>query len=308
MIAAVLGATGFVGSAVTDELTKQGHTVLKVQAPRLVSTAESVGELLADSYSMRAEIKALAESVATADVVINAAGLATPGGPDSPELTGANALLPVLVARAITATPVQRFVHLSSAAVQGQRTVLDESTATTPFSAYSRSKALGEQALTALASNTVILRATSVQGQNRPTTAALVRIASSPLSSVATPGTAPTPVSSISSLADFAVHVATVEQQPPAVVLQPWEETTVRSVLRAAGGRDPLELPVGLCRLVLRTGYAMSTLLGERLHGPIRRVELMWFGQRQEALWAVHSGFVVRPCVELTLEGARSSR
>lgn len=308
MIAAVLGATGFVGRAVTAELTRQGHTVLAVKAPRLVSTASSVGELLAQSQSMDAEVQALVESLSGADVVINAAGVATPGSPGSAELTGANALLAVLVARAVSLASIQRFIHLSSAAVQGHSDVLDESTHTVPFSAYSRSKALGEQGLTALASNTVILRATSVQGANRPTTTTLVRIASSPLSSVAAPGTAPTPVSSIGSLAAFVVHAATVEQQPPAIVLQPWEGTTVTSVLRAAGGHAPLRLPARLCRLALRAGYGVSALMGERLHGPIRRVELMWFGQRQEALWAENSGFSVCPGVEVTLERARASR
>ena len=86
----------------------------------------------------------LAAAFAGVQVVVNAAGLATPGGTDSPALRGANALLPLVVADAADAAGVQRFVHLSSAAVQGHRPFLDESSHVQPFSAYSRSKALGE--------------------------------------------------------------------------------------------------------------------------------------------------------------------
>ncbi len=308
MIAAVLGASGFVGRAVTAELTRQGHTVMVVPAPRLRSTAKTVEELLEQSRRMDAEVQQLAKDLAGADVVINAAGLAAPGDPESAELTGANALLPVLLAQAVQQSTAHRFLHLSSSAVQGHSSVLDESTRTAPFSAYSRSKDLGEQGVLAVSGSTVIIRATSVQGEDRPTTMALVRIASSRLASVAAPGTAPTPVSSISALAAFVVHASTVAEQPPAVVLQPWEGATTTSVLRAAGGREPFRIPRGLCTFILRAGYGVSTLLGERLHGVIRRVELMWFGQGQQADWAAASGFTVNPAVGSTLERARAKR
>ncbi|MCC3294727.1 NAD-dependent epimerase/dehydratase family protein [Arthrobacter sp. zg-Y411] len=305
----VVGASGFIGSSVHAALTARGARVRSVAAPRLRTDATDARALASVAAGLVSERKALTEAFANAEVVINAAGLATPGAGDSPELRGANALLPLLIADAADAAGVRRFVHLSSAAVQGHRPFLDESSHVEPFSAYSRAKALGEQALAVRQSgpcSVVTVRATSVQGPGRPTTAKLARLAASPLASVAAPGTAPSPVSSVHALVDFVLTVAGHMGPVPPVVLQPWEQASVSSVLESAGGRRPVRLPAWFCRGVLRTGYAVSSLAGERFHGPLRRVEMMWFGQRQEPGWAEATGNVPEPRVQHVLESSRS--
>ncbi|MCC3276933.1 NAD-dependent epimerase/dehydratase family protein [Arthrobacter sp. zg-Y20] len=304
---AVVGATGFIGSAIRSELAARGIEVRSVRAPRLHADGTDLQALKDRAAGLDTERASLTAGLAGADVVINAAGLATPGAGDSPELRGANALLPLLIADAADAAGVRRFVHLSSAAVQGHRPFLDESSHVEPFSAYSRSKALGEQALsarTAGSCSVTTVRATSVQGPGRATTAKLARLAASPLASVASPGTAPSPVSSVDSLVDFVLRVAGHRGPVPAVVLQPWEQASVSSVLEAAGGRRPARLPAWFCRAVLRLGYGLSSLAGERLHGPLRRVEMMWFGQRQEPGWAEETNNVPRPRVQDVLQEA----
>lgn len=306
----VLGGTGFVGSAVLKTLSDAGEDARSVRAPRVTASARTPAEVAAEADRQQAVVDRLATELTGCTVVVNAAGAAAPRSPDSPELTGANALLPVLIARACAAAGVQRLVHLSSAAVQGHRPVLDESPDTAPFSPYSRSKALGEHALGLISPGTlevVSLRATSVQGLERPTTTALARLAASPLASVASPGTAPSPVSSIDALAELVLAVGLHDGPVPRIVLQPWEGMTVRTVLEATGG-TPLVLPATLCRLVLRTGYAVSALLKERLHGSIRRVELMWFGQNQVAGWTTEQGIALPLRVSSILEEAGARR
>ena len=310
-VVVLLGAGGFVGGAVRAVLEETGAEVRAVAAPRLEAAASGAAELAAEAGRLDAERARLARAFLGADAVINAAGLAVPDAADSPALRGANALLPVLAADAAEAAGVRRFVHLSSAAVQGHRPSLDESGQVEPFSPYSRSKALGEQALAARPAGScsvVTIRATSVQGPGRPTTERLARLAGSPLASVAAPGTAPTPVSSVDALARFVQLVAMYPGDVPAVVLQPWEQASVSDVLQAAGGRRPLHLPAWLCRLVLRVGYGLSSLASERLHGPLRRVELMWFGQRQEPGWAERTGNVPAPSVHAVLRRAGAGR
>lgn len=312
----VLGASGFVGSAVVAELTTRGIRVKQMAAPRLLSHARTPSALLAESRDTTMD--ALVQAFSGMDVVVNAAGLATPGGGESAALTGANALLPAVVAGAAKAAGVRRVVHLSSASVQGHRRVIDESCERAPFSAYSRSKASGEEVLELLAADpawrganvpsVVTVRATSVQGPHRPTTFSLVKIAGSPLASVAAPGTAPTPVSSIHMLAWFVTEVGLHTAEVPARVLQPWEGLSVTEVLSAAGGRTPLRLPDWLCRAALAGGYLVSRLLGERLHGALRRVELMWFGQAQSPGWAESVALKPSPDVRAVLKQARASR
>lgn len=315
----VVGASGFVGSALMAELQGRGLPVTAVSAPRLRCEASTAQEIAAEAVAVAStpqepSFAALRRVFDGVDVVINAAGLATPGDGESPELTGANALLPAMVVLAARAAGVRRVVHLSSASVQGHTAIIDESATRAPFSAYSRSKARGEEVLEILARDAagdaaegavVTVRATSVQGPTRPTTRSLVRIAASPLASVASPGTAQTPVSSINALAWFVVETGLHGTAVPALVLQPWEGLNVAEVLSAAGGRNPLRLPAWLCRSILAAGYGTSKLAGERLHGPLRRVELMWFGQAQSPGWAERAGLVPEPALRDVLRQAR---
>ncbi|MHA7305481.1 NAD-dependent epimerase/dehydratase family protein [Arthrobacter sp. TMN-49] len=318
----VVGASGFVGRAVVGELRDRGLEVGILAAPRLSSVATTAQDLAQQARQFAAspvtsgvagtDYAALLDALAGVDVLINAAGLATPGDPGSASLTGANALLPAVLAVAAQAAGVKRLVHLSSASVQGHRRVIDETPDRAPFSAYSRTKALGEEVLEVLADDSaqsgaatltvVTIRATSVQGPSRATTLSLAKIAASPLASVASPGTAPTPVSSIDALAWFVVETGAFPGPVPAVVLQPWEGLSVTDVLAAAGGQAPMVVPAWLCRPLLASGYFVSALLGERLHGPLRRVELMWLGQAQTPGWAEQVGLVPTATIGPLLE------
>ncbi|MBG6216690.1 nucleoside-diphosphate-sugar epimerase [Arthrobacter sp. CAN_A6] len=310
----VVGASGFVGSAVVSALRRAGIDVVPLPAPRLATDLLDADHLAeeARSHPCLADLEA---ALRPCRVVVNAAGLAAPGAADTPELRGANSLLPAVLAEAAERVGVHRFLHLSSAAVQGSRPVLDETGATSPFSAYSRSKALGEQVLRLRSRSDAragtgdrgleitVVRATSVQGPTRPTTVALARLARSPLASVAAPGEAPTPVVSVGALADLVVAVGDFPSRLPFLVLQPWEGLTVRTVLEAAGGR-PRELPRWLCRAALRCGYAASALTGGRLSGAVRRAELMWFGQAQAPGWAERQSLVPEPRIRAVLGAA----
>lgn len=302
----VLGGSGFVGSAVVAALQRSGIEARAVRAPRLASSAQTPVALAEEAS--REDITGLTALLKGADVVVNAAGLATPSAGGSTELSGANALLPAVVLRAAAAAGARRLIHLSSAAVQGRAALLDETPAVFPFSAYSHSKALGEQAITLQAGrqpgiSVVTLRATSVQGAGRPTTTALARLARSPLASVAAPGDAATPITSVTALADLVLVVGRHDGELPPIVLQPWEGLNVRSVLESAGGR-PRILPAALCRATVRAGYAASALLRGRLDGHVRRVELMWFGQAQIRGWAAEAGVAPTARIRGVLAGA----
>lgn len=306
----VIGGSGFVGSAVLRTLRSAGIEARALAAPRLATTATTAEELLA--AAARADIAFLTAALEGCAVVVNAAGRATPAAAGGEDLLGANALLPAVIARAASAGGVGRVVHLSSAAVQGRTPTLDETATVRPFSAYSRSKALGEQALALVADreaalSVVTVRATSVQGPGRPTTAALARLARSPLASVASPGSARTPVTSVGALAELVLAVGLHEGPVPHRVLQPWEGLTVRSVLEAAGGH-PRVLPSALCRIAVGGGYALSSLLRGRLDGHVRRVELMWFGQDQVPGWATEHGLVPSAQVRAVLAHAAGPR
>lgn len=292
----ILGC-GFVGSHLVAHIEAAGDVACSHSAPRLDAPVDGDDRLLAEEAARHPALEQLIPLMADVDCVVLTAGLATPDAAPSPALFGANALLPGVVLRAAQSAGVPRLVHLSSAAVQGRRRVLTETDDTQPFSAYSTSKARGERVVAHLVddtTNAVMIRATSVQGAGRATTASLRRVARSRLSSVASPGTQPSAVSSIGMLCEFVQAVARWPEPVPLIVLQPWEGLSVREVLAVAGDRRPWRLPAWLCGFAINGGFLTSRLLGHRLDGPVRRAEAMWFGQSVESAWAMSVGLADR--------------
>lgn len=287
----VYGASGFVGTGIVSYLRERGLDVREIAAPRLAFGTEVCdGSAIQEAAEDDPIVGQLVDQMIDADVVVNAAGMASPDGDVTRELWGANAYLPAVLAHASRRAGATRFIHLSSAAVQGRTRHLDETPRYAPFSPYSRSKAVGEIALLSLAASdprtgVVIVRATSVQGQGRATTQKLRRLASSPFASVAAPGTQPSVVSSLHGLAAAVETIGTEQGPVPGIVLQPWEGMSVTDVLLLAGGRKPLRLPRWICALILAGGYVGGRAVPQ-ISGIARRLEMMWFGQSQDSGWA----------------------
>lgn len=289
--AVVIGASGFVGMAVTQALRDQGFSVTELSAPRLQTPARSLdGLLAAEADAEQRDLGSLTAALLSADSVVLTAGLAAPDSGATDALYGANALLPHLIARAADQAGVRRLVHLSSAAVQGRTAELDERWDTNAFSPYSHSKALGESALAAtmreFADGTqhvdiAVVRATSVQGHGRRTTRSLTRLAKSKLSTVAAPGDQPTVVSTVHGLASFVSAVCASDDPMQGVRLQPWENHSVASALRSLSGREPVVLPSWVCRAVVASAFTLGQV-APRFAGIARRLDLLWFGQRQQ--------------------------
>lgn len=280
-VVAVVGASGFIGRHVVEALGRRGVTVIAVSAPRLRTAArtdEDLGLELMDIIHTHPELTRILE---TTDVVINAAGLNhTPAG-NFDALYGANALLPALLATCCQAGGT-RFVHVSSAAVQGRRPVLDESLDVAPFTPYSASKTLGEAAVLSRSTATVF-RPASVQGPEREVTNSLRRLARSRLASVAGSGSGPTPQSHVDNVAD-AIAFAALADAPPRVVLQPSDGLSAAELLRVLGGHEPIRLPRSACRLLVAILFLLAKA-SPKLAGHARRLELLWFGQAQASSW-----------------------
>lgn len=288
----VLGGNGFVGAAVCSELTSRGWTVSTLSAPRLRTSAHDVSEIVKASGNHEATLAHLTMSLEGADAVVNAAGLARPKGTDLEGLYGANALLPQVVNEACRRVGVTRFIHVSSAAVQGNLTPLDESTSYRAGSLYARTKALAEQVLlTSWTSGTTVLRPTSVHGPERALTRSLVRFAQSPFSSVIAPGEAPTPQVLAGNVGAVAAYLCGVHPPPPPIVLQPWEGWSTSSFLQCISGRQPFQVPGSVGQAILRGTGALSRLTPFVAYH--RRLELLWRGQAQSSGWLSTVGFTV---------------
>jgi hypothetical protein len=288
---ALVGATGFVGAAVAQALVD--HEVIGVGAPRLVTAARTPAAL-ARAAATAPSLGALERAFCGCDVVVNSAGMPNASSLDEDALFGANALLPRVVLEAAVRAGVRRVVHVSSAVVQNDRLVLDESEAMQAFSPYSASKIAGERVLSfepPTGVEIVRYRPPSVHAPDRRVTQMITRIASSPFASVARPGDQGSPQALLPNVGAAVAFLATCRLTPPRVVTHPAEGVTAAGLMRdLSGGARPWLLPRWFAHAVVR----LARLVGS-VHRPTaanaRRIEVLWFGQAQSRSWLTSQGF-----------------
>ena len=189
----------------------------------------------------------------------------------------------MIAAVAAATAGVSRFVHVSSAVVQHDKPVLDESEDLRPFSPYSSAKVAGEQVLREQLPGVTVVR-------YRPPSVHGRRTAGDPDDRPDRQltdghrrrrGDRPSPQAQLPNVAAAIAFVATTDRTPPAVVVHPCEGVTTGGLMRdLSGGREPRHLPPPLARLVVRVAK-----LAGRVHRPTaanaRRIEMLWFGQGQ---------------------------
>lgn len=242
---AVVGATGFVGSAVVSAAEAAGHEVVRISGFRLdpAGLHQRPGDACHD-----AAINWLCQRVEHADAVINCAGEPDSLSEDVALLHLANGLLPLAVGIAAKRADVSRFVHVSSAVVQGRLT-LDETPRYDAPSPYAASKMTGEVALLETDGvDSVIFRPPSVHDADRRITRILAKWSARGLLPVEAPGDLPTPQALLPNVADAVVTIACTPTTPPAIVAYPWEGTTVAGLLQSLGGQETPHDPPGCQR------------------------------------------------------------
>ncbi|MFI8592690.1 NAD-dependent epimerase/dehydratase family protein [Dietzia maris] len=277
----VVGSSGFVGAATCTSLEARGHEVIRFRTPRISPTT-----LRPESQSSMADLR---QHLRTCAALVNAAGIPDAVGTDKAELIAANGILPGLLAAECSLLGV-RFVHVSSAAVQGRRRMLDSTSETAPFSPYSESKALGERE-SLRHPLTVVYRPPGVHGVDRETTKAIARLARSRYSSVAGRGTAPSAQALIENVGDAIAFLAISREAPPPIVTHPSEGVTTGGLLEDLGARQPLRIPRGVARCLVASAYIISRARPSLL-GHARRLEMLWFGQGQSPSWLSIAGWV----------------
>lgn len=282
--------------AVCHELERQGLTWISAPAPRLTTTASNPADLAhqADEAS-RSVLQALSP-VRGLNIVINAAGLSSPGARLDKYLLGANALLPAALAMSAEPLGITRIVHVGSAAVYGTGR-LNERYNPVPETAYGISKLLGDTAMTTLGGTklqTIIYRPTSVHGIQRSLTRQLIKFANSPFASVAGSGGANTPQVLVENVAQAIVYLALSENTPTGPILHPSEGMTTGALLRGLSRQDPKHIPTPLAKLLCRTVQTVPRRFSSSLQANARRLEMLWFGQPQDDGWLSRSGFRAR--------------
>jgi nucleoside-diphosphate-sugar epimerase len=237
------------------------------------------------------DIGHLARLLCKTDCVVNSAGVAEAASADEGSLVAANGLVPGYLAKATFMAGVPRFVQVSSAAVQGRTHVLDSSSNVSPFSPYSRSKALGAQLARNSHPGTIEYRPPGVHAVDRRVSQVMARIARSRISSVARPGSSPTPQALLKNVADAIAFLATSRVPPPAIVAHPSEGLTTASLLVLLGRRQPLEIPRAVAKLAVAIGMACGRVAPAVVTANTRRIEMLWFGQSQAASWLTVAGW-----------------
>lgn len=296
----LFGASGFVGSAIKDELLAAGHFVRALDRSAL---QEALGEYsdagsttFAEAYHQSsAHLDHLVQALSGCEVVVNAAGAASPNASHLAQVFEANVALPAVLAAACQRTPSRsKLVHVSSAAVQGAMRVLDESMSHAPSTPYGLSKAMAEKGLFELASSSfqpIIYRPTSVHHPSRTTTKRMSKLIQMPLIPVIGAGEAQIPVTTVGSVAR-ATRLLVENEVAGGPVLHPWEGVTQASLLTALSGRRlRLRLP-GKSRTVIRVALGACSKTGPRAAAAARRAELLLLGQSTNATKLLDLGFV----------------
>lgn len=277
---AVVGATGYIGSAIAKALDIRGVTVQRTRAPRhnesSIQQRRTVEEMLVQEFS-------------SCGTVVNAAGAPDATAADSATLAYANTELPKLLARAC-ARAETRFIHVSSAAVQGRLTTIDSSPSLSPFSAYSRSKADGETLVRQEGINSIIYRPPGVHSADRRVTQKLAALARSRLAIVASPGHQNAPHALLGNVADAISFLATYNGTIPEIVSHPSEGLTVAALLEYLGGKAPTLLEPTIARAILHYAFLLSNY-APFAAGNARRLEILWLGQEQASSWLTSAGW-----------------
>lgn len=286
---AVVGATGFVGSAVVSALSLSGAEVVPVRAPRLAAVTPDRVEKMLERQEVA--VMRLAKELREVEAVVNAAGNPDASDRDEAALFAANAVLPGVIGKAVQLASVARYVHVSSAVVQGRLPMLDETDRTDAFSAYARSKAAGEKtARRQGGAATVIYRPPSVHASGRRVTRMTARVARSSLAVVAAPGTSPSPQALLQNVASAIAFLASTPGRPPAVVCHPSEGMTTAKLMSILGGKPPREIPRWVARTTVRTLSTAGRFLPP-ISANARRVEMLLFGQGQANSWLTTAGW-----------------
>lgn len=290
----VFGAKGFVGSAVVNSLNGDEFGVEelpRVALPEGIKPHSMAADLERGTKEIVGLNEALLERLSDVKRLVNAAGLAAPTEPDYKAQWRTNTLLPAVVDLLANEAGIERIVHVSSAAVQADVSVLDESSNRSAITAYARSKADAESYLERDARvPTIIYRATSVIGPGRAVVNSLKTFYRGKLAPVFGDGSAPLPLSALPNTAAAISHLVRSESAP-GVALQPWEGVSQRSLAEALRGPN-----TRLLRIPVPTGSRMVRSHADRLPGPVlaqvRRLDLLVFGQGQDASYLPSDGFV----------------
>lgn len=157
---AVFGASGFIGRHLVRRLESLGIEVVIPITPE------------GNRINIAGTSSEIASSIATASVVVNAAGTAHIHAPDPARFWPANATGAFRVAEAVAAAPqARRLVHVSSAAV-GSGGLEPPVVEAAPFTAYGASKAAGELGVAAALKGTpvelVVVRPAGIGGIDSP--------------------------------------------------------------------------------------------------------------------------------------------
>ncbi len=300
---AVVGANGFIGSSVVRWAKQESLEIEPITGFRIDMPADSdVSEYsdLAKGWIRhhQSTFDNFVQRIADADVVVNAAGLASPQSSDRAALWSSNVLLPAVIAEAVMRAGVRRLVHVSSAAVQGQRDPLDETLETEAFSPYSESKAIGEKAALSCSSpltQVILYRATSVHGADRALTHSFAALARRRLIPVVRKHSAPVPVALVENVSAGILFCCSRAVNGP-VVLHPWEGRTTEDLAMLFSGRRPIlripKLGVEMLDTMLRVLARVGTPRAEAYR---RRLRVVLLGQHQDARCLAEAGFHL-PC------------